>query len=99
MRGRRVVPVPLAQAELWWALQDLNLQPTDYESAALTIELRAQTEEDEIRFLSVYRGANEYRICRAAWFGDTIETAWKVKRRQLRHRILHSMPHERSLHE
>ena len=28
---------------LWWALQDLNLQPTDYESAALTIELRAQT--------------------------------------------------------
>src|ERR1700679_2187262 len=27
----------------WWALQDLNLQPTDYESAALTIELRAQT--------------------------------------------------------
>ena len=28
---------------IWWALQDLNLQPTDYESAALTIELRAQT--------------------------------------------------------
>jgi hypothetical protein len=27
---------------IWWALQDLNLQPTDYESAALTIELRAQ---------------------------------------------------------
>ena len=25
----------------WWALQDSNLQPTDYESAALTIELRA----------------------------------------------------------
>jgi integrase len=25
----------------WWALQDLNLGPTDYESAALTAELRA----------------------------------------------------------
>lgn len=25
----------------WWALQDLNLRPTDYESAALTTELRA----------------------------------------------------------
>src|SRR5258705_4199569 len=26
-----------------WALQDLNLGPTDYESAALTAELRART--------------------------------------------------------
>ena len=26
---------------LWWALKDLNLRPTDYESAALTAELRA----------------------------------------------------------
>ena len=25
--------------ESWWAHQDLNLEPTDYESAALTIEL------------------------------------------------------------
>jgi hypothetical protein len=25
----------------WWALQDLNLGPTDYESDALTAELRA----------------------------------------------------------
>ena len=24
---------------LWWAHQDLNLEPTDYESAALTVEL------------------------------------------------------------
>jgi len=23
----------------WWAHQDLNLEPTDYESAALTVEL------------------------------------------------------------
>jgi hypothetical protein len=25
----------------WWAHQDLNLEPTDYESAALTVELWA----------------------------------------------------------
>src|SRR5229473_3898867 len=30
-----------AVIELWWALKDLNLRPTDYESAALTAELRA----------------------------------------------------------
>ena len=27
---------------IWWARQDLNLGPTDYESAALTAELRAR---------------------------------------------------------
>ena len=27
---------------MWWARQDLNLGPTDYESAALTAELRAR---------------------------------------------------------
>ena len=27
----------------WWALKDLNLRPTDYESAALTAELRARS--------------------------------------------------------
>ena len=27
---------------LWWALKDLNLRPKDYESSALTAELRAQ---------------------------------------------------------
>jgi hypothetical protein len=26
----------------WWAHQDLNLEPTDYESAALTVELWAR---------------------------------------------------------
>ena len=31
-----------AGREIWWALKDLNLRPTDYESAALTAELRAQ---------------------------------------------------------
>ena len=35
VRARRLVG--------WWALRDLNPEPTDYESAALTIELRAQT--------------------------------------------------------
>jgi hypothetical protein len=28
----------------WWARQDSNLGPTDYESAALTAELRARRE-------------------------------------------------------
>ena len=27
---------------MWWARQDLNLGPTDYESAALTAELQAR---------------------------------------------------------
>ncbi len=27
---------PMENKEKWWALQDLNLRPTDYESAALT---------------------------------------------------------------
>ena len=27
---------------IWWARQDLNLGPTDYESAALTTELQAR---------------------------------------------------------
>ena len=27
---------PQAFANIWWAHQDLNLEPTDYESAALT---------------------------------------------------------------
>ena len=29
------------KTENWWARQDLNLGPTDYESAALTAELQA----------------------------------------------------------
>ena len=28
--------------DYWWALQDLNLGPMDYESTALTAELRAR---------------------------------------------------------
>jgi hypothetical protein len=30
------------KTENWWARQDLNLGPTDYESAALTAELQAR---------------------------------------------------------
>ncbi len=37
----------LRTTEGWWALQDLNLQPTDYESAALTIVLRARADRTE----------------------------------------------------
>jgi hypothetical protein len=39
---RKNASVGKATAENWWALQDLNQEPTDYESAALTVELRAQ---------------------------------------------------------
>jgi hypothetical protein len=39
---RRLEPDPETQ-ELEWARQDSNLGPTDYESAALTAELRART--------------------------------------------------------
>ena len=33
---------------LWWAHQDLNLEPTDYESAALTVELWAREVQSSI---------------------------------------------------
>ena len=33
---------------LWWAHQDLNLEPTDYESAALTVELWAREADSSI---------------------------------------------------
>ena len=32
----------VAMQKVWWAHQDLNLEPTDYESAALTVELWAR---------------------------------------------------------
>jgi hypothetical protein len=32
--------------EYWWARLDLNQEPTDYESAALTVELRARSRAD-----------------------------------------------------
>ncbi len=32
----------------WWAHQDLNLEPTDYESAALTVELWARDSKPSI---------------------------------------------------
>src|ERR1700686_5806596 len=32
----------------WWAHQDLNLEPTDYESAALTVELWARKTQSSI---------------------------------------------------
>jgi hypothetical protein len=38
-----VSPIRSGPFEYWWARQDLNLGPTDYESAALTAELQART--------------------------------------------------------
>ena len=47
------LPTPLAvpdgrwPCEIWWAHQDLNLGPSDYESPALTAELRAHYIENK----------------------------------------------------
>ena len=51
--GRQSAGVQLAShsAGEWWARQDLNLGPTDYESAALTAELRALRNEQIIHDL------------------------------------------------
>src|SRR5260370_15241407 len=40
-RKSRKQRIALSLLQCWWARQDLNLGPTDYESAALTAELRA----------------------------------------------------------
>ena len=39
--SRPIMTVSLLRTAGWWARKDLNLGPTDYESAALTAELRA----------------------------------------------------------
>src|SRR5579864_7658294 len=39
------------QTKEWWALKDLNLRPTDYESAALTAELRARMQIVEVALI------------------------------------------------
>ena len=53
--GRQSAGVQLASHSAgdceWWARQDLNLGPTDYESAALTAELRALRNEQIIHDL------------------------------------------------
>ena len=36
--------IELLEVQAVWALQDSNLEPTDYESGALTVELRARYE-------------------------------------------------------
>src|ERR1017187_2116687 len=41
----RLKPAPRWAIEVWWALLDLNQRPTDYESAALTAELRARSDD------------------------------------------------------
>ncbi len=46
LRDRREAVLPEQTIRKWWALQESNLQPTDYESAALTIELRALNQEN-----------------------------------------------------
>ena len=42
VRARRRNPDRKRSAIAWWARRDLNPQPRDYESPALTIELQAR---------------------------------------------------------
>jgi hypothetical protein len=51
--------------KMWWALQDLNLEPTDYESAALTIELRARA--FLISGLRAFPGSHAFRCGGNLW--------------------------------
>ena len=44
---------------VWWAHQDLNLEPTDYESAALTVELWAR-EVQSSTFTGHSAGSQDY---------------------------------------
>ena len=44
----RSVGGSLRQDRVWWAHQDSNLEPTDYESAALTVELWARIQTNRL---------------------------------------------------
>ncbi len=65
----------------WWALQDLNLQPTDYESAALTIVLRARH-----RDFSIHAWCDEiaatWRFTRKNGIADSSHTRMELINRQ-----------------
>ena len=45
----------------WWARRDLNPQPRDYESPALTVELQARTVLHFIHYNVVSQNSNNYR--------------------------------------
>lgn len=45
-----------ANSQDWWARQGLNLRPTDYESVALTAELRALIKEVVTSPISISAG-------------------------------------------
>ena len=53
----------------WWAHQDLNLEPTDYESAALTVELWAREVES-----SIFAGSRAAKLS-----SDLLEVGWDQK--------------------
>ena len=54
----------MIRSGIWWACSDLNREPKDYESSALTIELQAR----EALLLLTILGA---RSLRARYFGRT----------------------------
>ena len=52
-----------ARRLLWWARKDLNLEPMDYESSALTVELRAHSVTGRTRSLFDFTEAFPRRGC------------------------------------
>ncbi len=50
---------------MWWARQDSNLEPRDYESPALTIELQAL--EDAARCVAAMHGSGSVRYAPSRW--------------------------------
>ena len=56
---------------IWWARQDLNLQPDRYERPALTIELRARPERGEGGYQTRPAQATGRRARPDARAGDT----------------------------
>ena len=53
--------VTLRDTEFWWARKDLNLGPMDYESTALTAELRALCQRNIDILLHLVNGAGNSR--------------------------------------
>ena len=51
--------------ENWWARQDSNLEPRDYESPALTIELQAR--EGATRCVAAMHGSGSMRHAPSGW--------------------------------
>jgi hypothetical protein len=57
----------------WWARQDLNLGPTDYESAALTAELRAPRVQIVSFYAAFWTFSQDPQICLGTVWGPKLD--------------------------